>query len=287
MNRSQREKLELWLGYFDDLGLEDYYRDRAPSPRPHAARTAPARAGRAAPAPPVRSAVPPSPFRTAPPAAPPIVKIPIIESRSLFETAEQVENDSLERIREDIGECTRCRLCRSRNHIVFGDGSPRAELVFIGEGPGQEEDIQGLPFVGRAGKLLDRLIAEMGLERREVYIGNVVKCRPPENRTPEKDEIATCSPFLFRQLAVIHPRVIVCLGAVAAETLLGASRPLAHLRGQWFDWRGFRLLVTYHTAYVLRNPNAIAQVRADLKKVTAFLGPPGKKGPGAGGRFAP
>jgi uracil-DNA glycosylase len=273
MNRGQLEKLGRWLGYFHDLGLDAYYRDRAPSPRPAAAPGTPARV---AAAPPARPAALPAPFRAAA-AAPPVVTIPVVESRSLFEAADEVENDSLERIRGTIGECTRCQLCRSRNHIVFGDGNPSAELAFVGEGPGHEEDLQGLPFVGRAGKLLDRLIAEMGLARKEVYICNVVKCRPPDNRTPEKDEIATCSPFLFRQLAVIHPRVIVCLGNVAASTLLGVNRPLGQLRGQWFDWRGSRLLVTYHTAYVLRSPNAIAEVRADLKKVTAFLGPAGRK----------
>jgi uracil-DNA glycosylase len=280
MNRSQLEKLERWLGYFHDLGLHPYYRDRAPSPRPAAAPGAPARPGRADAAPAARPAAPPPPFRGAAAVAPPVVKIPVVESRSLFDAAQEIENDSLEGIREYIGECTRCRLSHSRNHIVFGDGNPRAELVFVGEGPGHDEDVQGLPFVGRAGKLLDRLIAEMRLERRDVYICNVVKCRPPDNRTPEKDEIATCSPFLFRQLAAIHPRVIVCLGGVAAATLLGVNRPLGQLRGQWFDWRGSRLLVTYHTAFVLRNPNAIAEVRADLKKVTAFLGLSGGKAAG-------
>jgi len=263
MNPDQLEKFGRWAGYFEDLRLHSYSRRRSRAAAAPKSVAPPARAAVPAPA--------PSSLRAAPPPAPPAVILPIVEARSLFDVAEHIENDSLERIRADIGECTRCRLHRSRSRIVFGDGNPHADLVFVGEGPGQEEDIQGLPFVGRAGKLLDRLIAEMGLERKEVYICNVVKCRPPENRTPEKDEIATCSPFLLRQLAVIHPRVIVCLGGVAAETLLGASRPLAHLRGQWFDWRGSRLLVTYHTAYVLRNPNAIGQVRADLKKVMAFL----------------
>jgi uracil-DNA glycosylase len=279
MTREQAEKLEEWLGYFRDLGLGSYYRGR---PAPARATGVPEVVSRAASVAvsPLVAAVPAasSPIRRVAPAVPPpVASIPVIETRSLFEQSERIENDSLERIREDIGECTRCKLCRSRSRIVFGDGNPKAELVFVGEGPGQEEDLQGLPFVGRAGKLLDRLIEELGLARREVYIANVVKCRPPGNRTPEKDEIATCSPFLFRQLAVIHPRVIVCLGSVAASTLLGVNRPMGQLRGQWFDWRGSRLLATYHTAYVLRNPSAITEVRTDLKKVAAFLGLAGRK----------
>jgi uracil-DNA glycosylase family 4 len=270
MKRDEAEKLEAWLEYFRDLGLNGWYRGR----------TAPARTGFAA-ATKTESGFVRAGAAGAPATAPaPVAHIPILEAPSLFEAAERVETDSLERIREDIGECTRCKLCRSRTRIVFGDGDPHAELVFVGEGPGQAEDMQGRPFVGRAGKLLDRLIVETGLERRSVYIANVVKCRPPGNRTPEKDEIATCLPFLFRQLAVVHPRVIVCLGSVAASALLGVNRPVGQLRGQWFDWRGSRVLVTYHTAFVLRNPSAIAEVRADLKKAVAFLGIPARK-PGA------
>lgn len=180
--------------------------------------------------------------------------------------------DTLERIRTDIGDCTRCRLSERRNKIVFGDGSAKAELVFIGEGPGHDEDIQGLPFVGRAGKLLTQMIEAMGLERSAIYIANVVKCRPPENRTPEKDEVATCSPFLLRQLEVIRPKVIVCLGNVAAQNLLGTNKSISHFRGQWFDFRGSKLLATYHPAYLLRNPAAKGDVWNDLKKVMAVLG---------------
>ena len=147
-----------------------------------------------------------------------------------------------------------------------------------GEGPGHDEDVQGIPFVGRAGRLLTQIIQAMGLRREDVYICNVIKCRPPENRTPEKDEIATCSPFLLRQLAVIRPKVIVCLGNVAAQTLLGTHKPISHYRGQWFDFRGSRLIATYHTAYLLRNPSAKAEVWADLKKVMGVLGlKPGKR----------
>ncbi len=283
MSHDEAEKLEAWLGYFRDLGLTFYYRDRSAPPRVEHARSIgaglkPARASTVSRSGPEAVA---AATETAPAvSAEPVIQIPIFEAPTLFDAPQRPGSDTLESIREYIGECTRCKLCGSRTRIVFGDGNPKAELVFVGEGPGQEEDLQGLPFVGRAGKLLDRLIEEMGLARRDVYIANVVKCRPPENRTPEKDEIATCSPFLLRQLAVIHPRAIVCLGNVAASTLLGVNRPLGQLRGQWFDWRGSRLLVTYHTAYVLRTPSAIAEVRADLKKVVAFLGIPARKAGG-------
>lgn len=205
-------------------------------------------------------------------AAPKVTALPIAHGPSLFETFERVANDSLERIREDIGDCKRCRLCERRNKIVFGVGNAKAELVFIGEGPGHDEDIQGEPFVGRAGKLLTDMIKAMGLRREDVYIANVVKCRPPENRVPEKDEVATCSPFLLRQLEVISPKVIVCLGNVAAQNLLGTNKSISHFRGQWFDFRGSRLLATYHPAYLLRNPAAKGDVWNDLKKVMTVLG---------------
>ena len=191
---------------------------------------------------------------------------------SLFEAADRITGDTLPKIREDLGECTRCKLHRTRHKIVFGDGSAEARLVFVGEGPGADEDAQGLPFVGRAGKLLTQMIEAMGLERREVYICNVVKCRPPENRTPERDEVATCSPFLFRQLDALKPQVIVCLGGVAAQTLLETNRGISHFRGQWLNFRGYKLLATYHPAYLLRNPGAKGEVWKDLQKVMAELG---------------
>jgi DNA polymerase len=155
---------------------------------------------------------------------------------------------------------------------VFGDGNPKAELVFIGEGPGADEDMQGLPFVGRAGKLLTQMIEAMGLQRKDVYICNVVKCRPPENRAPEPDEVTTCSPYLLRQIDVIQPKVIVCLGAVAAKTLLETTRGISQFRGEWLQWRGRKLMTTYHPAYLLRNPNAKGEVWKDLQKVMAELG---------------
>src|SRR5205807_3351807 len=220
----------------------------------------------------------PQPLQT--PAASPKLQI-VGRSPSLFEAAERIEGDSLERIHGELDGCTRCKLHRRRTNIVFGVGNPRAELVFVGEGPGHDEDVQGIPFVGRAGRLLNQMITAMGLSRDHVYIANVVKCRPPENRTPEKDEISTCLPFLWRQLSNINPKVIVCLGSVAAQALLNTNKSISHFRGQWLDFRGTKLMATYHPAYLLRNPHAKPEVWADLKKVMAFLGltpPKGKRG---------
>ena len=148
----------------------------------------------------------------------------------------------------------------------------KAQLVFVGEGPGRDEDAKGEPFVGRAGKLLTQMIEAMGLRREDVYICNVVKCRPPENRLPEKDEITTCSPFLFRQIDVIRPKVICCLGSCASQTLLQTTQGISRFRGEWFDFRGSKLIATYHPAYLLRNPNAKGEVWKDLQKVMAVLG---------------
>jgi uracil-DNA glycosylase len=179
---------------------------------------------------------------------------------------------ALRAIREDIGDCTRCRLHKGRTHLVFGVGNVNADLMFVGEGPGADEDAQGEPFVGRAGQLLNNMIAAMGLRREDVYIANVVKCRPPGNRTPEKDECDTCSPFLMRQIAVIQPKVIVALGAVAAKNLLAMNDSMANLRGRWYDFRGARLAVTYHPAYLLRDPRQKKEAWKDLQMVMQHLG---------------
>jgi DNA polymerase len=179
---------------------------------------------------------------------------------------------ALQMIREDIGDCTRCALHKGRNKIVFGDGSPSARLMFVGEGPGADEDAQGLPFVGRAGQLLNNMIAAMGLKREEVYIANVVKCRPPGNRAPEPEEANTCSPFLFRQIDVIRPEVLVALGATAVTYLLGARQPLAGLRGRVHSVRGTKLIVTYHPAYLLRDPRQKKEAWADLQIAMKELG---------------
>jgi uracil-DNA glycosylase family 4 len=181
-------------------------------------------------------------------------------------------------IREDIGDCTRCQLSQGRNKIVFGDGSANARLMFVGEGPGADEDATGIPFVGKAGQLLNNMITAMGLKREEVYIANVVKCRPPGNRTPEPDEANTCSPFLFRQIDVIRPQVLVALGATAATYLLGSRQPLAGLRGRVHAFRGSQLIVTYHPAYLLRDPRQKKEAWADLQIAMRELGlrPPAK-----------
>ncbi|MGH9500522.1 MAG: uracil-DNA glycosylase [Terriglobales bacterium] len=176
-------------------------------------------------------------------------------------------------IREDLGDCTRCRLHQQgRKQIVFGVGDPKAELMFIGEAPGADEDQQGEPFVGRAGQLLNNMIRAMGIRREDVYIANIIKCRPPGNRTPERDECETCSPFLMRQIAAIKPKAIVALGAVAAKTLLAINAPMSEFRGRWFDFRGTKLAVTYHPAFLLRDPRQKKETWKDLQMVMKELG---------------
>jgi uracil-DNA glycosylase family 4 len=180
---------------------------------------------------------------------------------------------ALHAIREDIGDCTRCRLHKQgRKQIVFGVGNPWAELMFIGEAPGADEDAKGEPFVGRAGQLLNNMIKAMGLSREEIYIANIIKCRPPGNRTPERDECETCSPFLMRQIATIKPRAIVALGAVAAKTLLAINAPMTEFRGKWYDFRGTKLAVTYHPAFLLRDPRQKKEAWKDLQMVMKELG---------------
>jgi uracil-DNA glycosylase family 4 len=199
--------------------------------------------------------------------------VEVSQTPSMFETnlGLAAQDESIEQVRTDLGDCRRCKLWPTRANIVFGSGSPHASLVFVGEGPGADEDMQGLPFVGRAGQLLTKMIESINLKREEVYICNVVKCRPPNNRFPEKDEIAACSPFLVRQLEVIKPKIICCLGAAAAQTLLNTKAPIGALRGRFRDYRGAQLMVTYHPAYLLRNPSAKREVWEDLKKIRASL----------------
>ncbi|MBN1142481.1 MAG: uracil-DNA glycosylase [Deltaproteobacteria bacterium] len=179
--------------------------------------------------------------------------------------------ETLEQIRADLGDCRRCPLSKTRQQIVFGAGTPQARLVFVGEAPGREEDLQGLPFVGEAGQLLDRILFAMGLSREEVYICNVGKCRPPGNREPQPEEVAACEPFLKRQLAAIRPRLLVALGRCAAQTLLRDRTPIGRLRGQWREYEGIPLMPTYHPAYLLRNPNGKREVWEDMKKVLRRL----------------
>ena len=175
-------------------------------------------------------------------------------------------------IREDIGDCTRCKLCnQGRRQIVFGVGNPNADLMFVGEAPGRDEDIQGIPFVGRAGQKLTQIIEAIGLKRDDVYIANVIKCRPPENRNPEPDEVESCEPFLFRQIDSIKPKVIVALGTFAAKSLLKTTDSISRLRGRVFDYRGAKLVPTFHPAFLLRNPACRREVWDDMKKVRALL----------------
>lgn len=204
---------------------------------------------------------------------------------SLFDSPPPAIQDrpaALKAIREDLGECTRCRLHKGRKNLVFGVGNANADIMFVGEGPGADEDEQGEPFVGRAGQLLNNMISAMGIRRQDVYIANIVKCRPPGNRTPERDECDTCSPFLMRQIQVIQPKVIVALGAVAAKNLLAVNDSMANLRGRWYDFRGSRLLVTYHPAFLLRDPRQKKEAWKDLQMVMKYLGlKPAAKSPQA------
>ncbi|MGB7435997.1 MAG: uracil-DNA glycosylase [Candidatus Acidiferrum sp.] len=279
---SLQQKIEERLRYYEELGIRLFYRDREPSADSAGKReVAPAVGQMASVAIPEKRSVPEPKSRAAGSHETISRVLPAVTAPgpSLFEAVDKVKDDSLPKILEDLGECTRCKLHRGRNKLVFGDGSANARLVFVGEGPGADEDAQGLPFVGRAGKLLTQMIEAMGLQRKDVYICNVVKCRPPENRTPEPDEVETCSPFLLRQIEAINPKVIVCLGAVAAKTLLETTRGISQYRGEWQQWRGRKLMATYHPAYLLRNPPAKSDVWKDLQKVMTELGlaPPKKK----------
>ncbi len=263
-----REQLAARLQYYRDLGIYDFYRREGVAaaaeitedmPRKRESKIVAAETG-----------------------------VAVAEPR---QAARDVELE-LRAISQDIGECTRCRLSKARNNIVFGTGNVHAELMFVGEGPGADEDEQGLPFVGRAGQLLNNMIAAMGLRREDVYIANIVKCRPPQNRTPERDECETCIPFLLRQIAAIRPKVIVALGATAARNLLAINSPMGELRGRWYDFRvnvtsqgrpdpgGFtaKLAVTYHPAFLLRDPRQKKETWKDLQMVMQYLGlkPPSK-----------
>ena len=185
--------------------------------------------------------------------------------------ARETVPETLVQIRGDLGECTRCKLHSGRTTLVFGVGNPDADLVLVGEAPGRDEDRQGIPFVGRAGQLLTKIIASIGLTRDEVYIANVVKCRPPNNRNPELDEVQTCEPFLFRQLDVIRPKVVVALGAFAIRTLLRTDQAISRVRGQVYAYRGAQLVPTFHPAFLLRSPDRKRDVWEDMKKVRALL----------------
>jgi uracil-DNA glycosylase len=203
------------------------------------------------------------------PPTPPVVHAPELD---LFATTEAAPPpESLEAIRQDIGDCRRCKLAPTRTNLVFGSGNPQATLMFVGEAPGGDEDKQGLPFVGRAGQLLTKIIESMDIRREDVYICNILKCRPPENRNPEADEIASCEPFLFRQIAAVRPKVICALGTFGTQTLLRTKEPISRLRGRFYEYRGSRLMATFHPAYLLRNPMEKKRVWEDMQKIREYL----------------
>jgi len=194
------------------------------------------------------------------------------ELANLAETHVAVQAQNLEDLRAVIGDCQRCKLCSGRTHIVFGVGDPHAKLMFVGEGPGRDEDLKGEPFVGRAGQLLTDIITKgMGLRREDVYICNVVKCRPPENRNPEPDEVTACEPFLKKQIDIVRPNIIVGLGKFAVQTLLKSKVPISKLRGVWASYHGIKLMPTFHPAYLLRNPADKKLVWEDIKQVMRVM----------------
>ncbi|MEM1025306.1 MAG: uracil-DNA glycosylase [Myxococcota bacterium] len=207
------------------------------------------------------------------PSAPSTVSVMEPEPEALPERLKLERAPTLEAVRSIIGDCRRCRLSEGRRQIVFGVGDPAAELMFIGEGPGADEDRQGEPFVGKAGQLLTRIIEKgMGMSRSEVYIANIVKCRPPNNRDPEPDEVESCEPFLQAQIQVVQPKVLVALGKYAAQTLLGVQTPISRLRGRWAKYQGIPLMPTFHPAYLLRNPAEKRPVWEDIQEVLRQLG---------------
>ena len=249
-----QKHLTAYVDYYRDMGVYDFYQRPIPEDAASLAD------------------IPSAPISTAGTAADVVL---VTREESLFDSrlpGVQDKAAALKLIREDIGDCTRCRLHKGRKNIVFGVGNVNAEIMFVGEGPGADEDEQGEPFVGRAGQLLNNMIAAMGLKRGDVYIANVVKCRPPQNRPPEKDECDTCSPFLMRQIEVIRPKVIVALGAVAAKNLLAVNDSMANLRGRWYDFRNSKLVVTYHPAYLLRDPRQKKEAWKDLQMAMKYLG---------------
>ncbi len=215
---------------------------------------------------------PPSPPPSSPKSTPAPAPVARAAAVDLFAAPGVRRAQTLHELRTELGDCQRCKLCKGRTHIVFGVGNPQATLMFVGEGPGRDEDLQAEPFVGRAGQLLTEIITKgMKMRRQDVYIANVIKCRPPENRNPEPDEIAACEPFLLRQIEIIQPKVLVALGTFAAQTLLGLKTPISRLRGHWYDFQGIKLMPTLHPAYLLRNPNDKRLVWEDIKMVLREL----------------
>jgi uracil-DNA glycosylase len=280
-----RRALAERVRYYREMGIYDFYRRDFEPAKAGALTAVSVATERTVPAPIPSETREPMPRKAV--AKPAAIDDNILAAATY---AEQSINDpviALKVIREDLGDCTRCRLHKQgRKQIVFGVGNPKTELMFIGEAPGADEDQQGEPFVGRAGQLLNNMIKAMGISREQVYIANIIKCRPPNNRTPERDECETCSLFLMRQIAAIQPKVVVALGAVAAKTLLAVNESMANLRGRWYDfrptgvrsnnsdWVSAKLAVTYHPAFLLRDPRQKKEAWKDLQMVMKELGLP-------------
>ena len=201
-----------------------------------------------------------------------ITSLPVTED--VPEKAPRLETLTLADVRKELGDCQRCKLHRTRKTIVFGEGNEKATLMFIGEGPGYDEDVQARPFVGRAGQLLTKIIESINLSREEVYIANIIKCRPPQNRNPEPDEIESCNPFLMKQIRVIQPRIICALGTFSAQTLLKTNTKITALRGKLYELEGIKVIPTYHPAFLLRNPERKREVWEDMKKIEELLRSP-------------
>ena len=261
------------LDFYRELGIEEFFIERRPESSPTVAASAETLPFAAEPAStptvaPISSAGNSTEGALATPRPPTAAR-----SLHLFqaEGPRPRERETLNEIQRDLGDCQRCKLAGGRKHIVFGQGNPHAELVFVGEGPGADEDEQGLPFVGRAGQLLNRMLQSVDIKREDVYICNVVKCRPPGNRTPERDEVEACSPFLFRQIEAIRPRLVCCLGAPAVKTVLGLKDGILKIRGRFYDFGAAKALATVHPAYVLRNPREEKILREDFTKIRDFL----------------
>jgi uracil-DNA glycosylase len=273
------ERLRAYVEYFRDMGVHDFYRRGEPVFSEIVADVVRVEAiaeplpVRAAPVPVVAAPVVPSKLDFLEPPIAKLVSFDNLAPLPEMRVAAAGKADALRAIQEEIGDCTRCPLAYAgRRKIVFADGDPNARLMFVGEGPGADEDASGIPFVGKAGQLLNNMIAAMGVKREEVYIANIVKCRPPANRAPEPVEANTCSQFLLRQIDVVQPKVIVALGATAATYLLGVKQSLASLRGRWHGCRGAKLVVTYHPAFLLRDPRQKGEAWKDLQMVMKEMG---------------
>jgi uracil-DNA glycosylase family 4 len=264
-NRLQDE-IAAWLEFYQELGIDEFLIEAREA-------VSPMQGDAALPRPPDLRPLNADSQPLAPNSRPLTPGSASARSLNLFEaeTPRRPERETLDEIRADLGDCQRCKLAGGRKTIVFGQGNPHAEVVFIGEGPGADEDEQGLPFVGRAGKLLNRMLQMVDIRREDVYICNVVKCRPPGNRTPERDEVEACSPFLYRQIEAIRPRLVCCLGAPAVKTVLGLKDGILKLRGRFYDFGNAKALATVHPAYVLRNPREEKILREDFEKIRDFL----------------